>query len=106
MTENLNILRKRRGLSVAVRFLNEDEGQNIGKETDFILKRQLLHLRGKEGVFCVMASLLYRTAAWDNWKWLKVKAQGEGAKSEIVMKECDSKLASQIEGLPGSAEVI
>ena len=58
-------------------------------------------------VLCDGGFILYTIAAWDdNWKWLKVKAQGEWTKSEIVMKECDSKLASQIEGLPGSAEVI
>ena len=40
--------RERGGLSVAVSFLNEDEGQNTGRETDVILQRQLLHLKGKK----------------------------------------------------------
>lgn len=56
-------------------------------ETEFALKRQLLHcIKGKGeimstevggSVLCDGVFILYRIAALHNWKWLKVKAQGQ-----------------------------
>lgn len=64
----------------------------------------MMNAEVRGSVLCDDFFILHRIV-WDScWKWVKLRAQGERKRFEIVMKEEESQLAREIEGLPGNVD--